>query len=415
MLAAALVAAGFGFAGKAAGASQADRYVVVPGDSLSVIAQRFGVPVARLTRTNRLDADAPLLIGTVLRLPGPKAAGTAGVTWPASYVVRPGDTLGALAGRYGVTLAELAQANRLDPAGVLLVGTKLRVPSASPRQARQSSSGITITVQPGQTLSGLAARYGVSLTALTSLNHINPNGLLLVGQRLELPSTSSASESLAEIPLTQASPYPPASTGVDISYPDCLAPGPPPADFVVIGLNDGRPFTTNPCFATEYAAARAAGHSPSVYLNSAYASSLFRHITGDCLAAAQDHETLRTLQLAYAVGCSEGEAALAALGETQVAALWIDVEPDNTWSTRVLRNRATIRGLVDHLLTHGSTPIVGAYSADVYWREIMGEWSSFALPEWIATGGGRSCADSFANGPVWLSQTTTTHDYDAAC
>jgi len=412
MLAAALVAAGFGFADKAAGASKADRYVVVPGDSLSLISQRFDVPIGRLTRANGLDADAPLLIGTVLRLPGPKAPATGAVKWPASYVVRPGDSLGALAGRYGVTLAELAQANRLDPAGVLLVGTKLRVPSPTTRQSR---SGITITVQPGQTLSGLAARYGVSLTALTSLNHIDPNGLLLVGQRLELPSTSSASASLAEIPLAQASPYPAASTGVDISYPDCLAPEPPPADFTIIGLNDGRPFTTNPCFAAEYAAARAAGHSPSVYLNSAYASSLFRHITGDCLASARDHETLRSLQLAYAVGCSEGETALAALAGAEVAALWIDIEPDNTWSTRVLRNRATIRGLVDHLLTHGSTPIVGAYSADVYWRELMGGWSSFALPEWIATGGGRSCSDAFASGPVWLSQTTTTHDYDAAC
>jgi hypothetical protein len=45
----------------------------------------------------------------------------------------------------------------------------------------------------------------------------------------------------------------------------------------------------------------------------------------------------------------------------------------------------------------------------------MGGWSSFALPEWIATGGGRTCSDAFANGPVWLSQTTTTHDFDAAC
>jgi LysM repeat protein len=412
MLAAAVVAAGFGFAGKAA-ASPSARYVVVPGDSLSLIAQRFGVPVGRLTRVNGLDADAPLLIGTVLHLPGPTSSGTSGTTWPGSYLVRPGDTLGAIAGRYGVTLAELAHANRLDPAGVLIAGTKLHVPTAA--TTPQSSSGITITVQPGQTLSGLAARYGVSLSALSSFNHIEVNGLLLVGQRLEIPAGSGVAASLAEIPLAQASPYPQASTGVDISYPDCLAPEPPPSDFTIIGLNDGRPFTSNPCFAAEYAAARAAGHNPSVYLNSAYASSLFRHITGDCLAAARDHETLRTLQLAYAVGCSEGEAALATLAGAQVAALWIDIEPDNTWSPRPLRNRATIRGFVDHLLTHGSTPIVGAYSADVYWQELMGGWSSFALPEWIATGGGRSCSDAFASGPVWLSQTTTTHDFDAAC
>jgi LysM repeat protein len=412
MLAAALVAAGFGFAGKA-GASQSARYVVVPGDSLSLIAQRFDVSLGRLTRVNGLDADAPLLIGTVLHLPLRAPSPTPRVTWPGSYLVRPGDTLGSIAGHFGVTLSQLAHANRLDPAGVLLTGTKLRVPVGAPD--RPTSSGITITVQPGQTLSGLAERYGVSLTTLSALNHIDPANFLLVGQRLEIPSTSASSVSLAEVALSQASPYAVGSTGLDISYPDCLAPEPPPADFMIIGLNDGRPFTANPCFAEEYAAARAAGHLPSVYLNSAYASSLFRHVTGDCLAAAQDHETLRTLQRAYAIGCSEAEAALAQLAGAPVAALWIDVEPDNTWSGRPLRNRATISGFVDHLLTQGSTPIVGAYSADVYWQELTGSWSSFALPEWIATGGGRSCSDRFANGPVWLSQQTTTRDFDSAC
>ena len=225
MLAAALVAAGFGFAGKA-GASPSARYVVVPGDSLSLIAQRFDVPLGRLTRANGLDADAPLLIGTVLHLPGPTPSGTQGVTWRDSYLVRPGDTLGALAGHYGVTLAELAQVNRLDPAGVLLVGTKLRVPTIPTLPGR---SGITVTVQPGQTLSGLATRYGVSLTALSAFNHIDPNGLLLVGQRLDIPSSPGMTASLAEIALSQASPYPSGSGGLDVSYPDCLAPEPPPS------------------------------------------------------------------------------------------------------------------------------------------------------------------------------------------
>jgi LysM repeat protein len=413
MLAAVAIAAGLGFAGTAA--ASPSRYVVVPGDSLSLIAQRFDVPLGQLTRANRLDADAPLLIGTVLRLPGPKLSSSTGPAWPGSYLVVPGDTLGTIAAHYDVTLGELAQANRLDPSGVLLAGTKLRVPSPAGSPGPALRPGVTVTVQPGQTLSGLAARFGVSLTTLSTFNHIDPNGLLLVGQRLTIPSGSAVAQSLAEIPLEQASPYPAASIGLDVSYPDCAAPAPAPADFTIIGLNFGRPFTTNPCFAAEYATARAAGRLPSVYVNSAYAPSLIRHVTGDCLAAASDHETRRALQLAYAVGCSEAEAAQALLGGAQVTALWIDVEPANTWSKSPLLNRATIKGLVDRLLTGGGTPIVGAYSADVYWQMLTGGWSSFALPEWIATGGNRSCADAFASGPVWLSQRTTTHDYDSAC
>jgi LysM repeat protein len=409
MLAAALVAAGLGFAGNAGAASPSARYVVVPGDSLSSIAERFGVSLGRLTRTNRLDVRAPLLIGTVLRLPelGRQSVGAPGPS--VSYLVQPGDTLGAIASRYGVTAAALAEANGIDPAGVLLAGAKLAVPAPAKRP------GITVTVQPGETLSGLAARYGVSLASLSAFNDIDPNGLLLVGQRLAIPTASETTSSLAEVALLRSSPYPPASTGLDISYPDCAAPDPPAADFTIVGLNNGRPFTTNPCFAAEYTAARASGVLPSIYLNSAYAPSLFRHVTSDCLLAATNHEPSAALQRAYAVGCSEGASAQAQLAGIEAAALWIDVEPANTWSRRPSLNRATIRGFVDYLLTQGSTPIVGAYSADVYWEKLTGGWSSFALPEWIATGGGRTCSSRFASGPVWLSQTTTTHDFDASC
>src|SRR5262249_6757317 len=47
------------------------------------------------------------------------------------YIVKTGDSLGAIASRFDTTLARLAHANRLDPAGVLLVGTALEVPGSS--------------------------------------------------------------------------------------------------------------------------------------------------------------------------------------------------------------------------------------------------------------------------------------------
>ena len=50
---------------------------------------------------------------------------------PRRYVVRPGDSLTAIADRFGTTLPALARANRLDPSRVLLIGTKLRCPPSA--------------------------------------------------------------------------------------------------------------------------------------------------------------------------------------------------------------------------------------------------------------------------------------------
>jgi LysM repeat protein len=409
LLAVALVAAGYGFVGTAIGAPSTDRYTVVPGDSLSQIASRYDISLARLSRANSLDPGKPLLIGTVLRVPDPARLQAGLGHFSTVYVVRPGDTLGAIAVQHGLSLGALAQANGIDPSGLLLAGSKLRLPPQS------GPTALTITIRPGDTLSALALRYGISLDSILTANHIEVSATLLVGQRLTIPATSAATFSLAAIAGSEVSPYPAASSGLDVSYPDCAQLPAPGASFTIVGLNNGRPFTTNPCFADEYAAARTSQLRPSIYLNSAYAPSLHRHITPDCLAAANEQVAGRGQQLAYAVGCSEAEAAEAQLSGLEAGAIWIDVEPANTWSRNPALNRATITGFADTLLQQVTTPIVGVYSSAAYWDGLTGGWSSFPLPEWIATGAYEGCSNPFATGPVWLSQHATTHDLDASC
>ena len=48
------------------------------------------------------------------------------------YVVRPGDSLTAIAGKHGVAMLSLARVNGLDPAKPLLIGTRLKVPAGTP-------------------------------------------------------------------------------------------------------------------------------------------------------------------------------------------------------------------------------------------------------------------------------------------
>lgn len=103
------------------------------------------------------------------------------------YRVRPGDTLGGIAAAHGLTIAALAKLNGLDPAKILPVGIDLRLASPLPETGRYR-------VQSGDTLSGIAVRYGTNVRALARLNRLNANGLLLVGQRLLVPRRASAAQ-----------------------------------------------------------------------------------------------------------------------------------------------------------------------------------------------------------------------------
>jgi len=334
--------------------------------------------------------------------------GDAAPTWTGRYMVRAGDSLTAIAEDYGVSVAALADANGLDWRRPLLIGVALRVPA--PRAASNGWTGV-YTVASGDTLSGIALRFHVSLAQLASINGIDPAGLLLIGARLRLPT--AAMVDLAQV--AESDPYPHGAAGYDVSFPNCAGSLPTPQGFAVIGINAGRPFTTNSCFGSEWAAAQP---PRSVYINTAYSRSLARHITPDCAAASRNQAPGRASRRAYAIGCSEAAAALELLGTVRPLALWLDVEPGNSWSSRLSLNVATITGILDHLLTQSPRPTVGIYSNTDFWLQIVGLWSSLSVPEWIATEATNApgCPAGFAAGPVWLSQSTDgLHDSDQAC
>lgn len=146
-----------------AGASAAFVQVVSPGESLSSVAAADGLTVARLAAANGLPASTELIAGSGLVIPprgegaavegsavegsavegsAPIASGGDGdgdsdgevafeqasaAMAVGAYVVQPGDTLSAIAAREGTTVAQLAAANGLDPAGLLLAGATLRL------------------------------------------------------------------------------------------------------------------------------------------------------------------------------------------------------------------------------------------------------------------------------------------------
>ena len=137
-----------------AAAQAAFPHVVSSGESLYSVAAADGLSVAQLAAANGISPDSQLLAGSTLLIPpqtvapagigasttagdGDGDADDVGATSTAtpvstsssggSYVVQPGDTLSAIAARAGMSVAELAAANGLDPNGILPYGTALRL------------------------------------------------------------------------------------------------------------------------------------------------------------------------------------------------------------------------------------------------------------------------------------------------
>ncbi len=110
----------------------------------------------------------------------------------ASYEVRWGDTLTGIAAAHGTTVSALAGANGLDPAGILVEGTVLSLPAGG---SGASSGGSSYVVQPGDTLTGIAARSGTSVSALVQANGIARANFILAGSTLSVPAAVAATVS----------------------------------------------------------------------------------------------------------------------------------------------------------------------------------------------------------------------------
>ena len=129
----------------------------------------------------------------------------------AQVVVRSGETLSELAERHGVSLSGLMQANGISNPDHVMVGQTLVIPGSGRSAPRASGSrGGRVTVQPGDTLSEIAAREGVGLTALMQANGLGNADHVMVGEQLLIPGggrSSAAAAAGASRKSTPTAPY----------------------------------------------------------------------------------------------------------------------------------------------------------------------------------------------------------------
>jgi LysM repeat protein len=190
-------------------AMAAEQYVVKPGETLSEIAERTGVSTSRLMQLNGIK-DADLVeSGTRLRLPGSKPSADAR-TGQGNYTVKPGETLSEIAESRGISLKRLLDLNGIQQADRVDAGSRIVVPGApgsSPpaKPAVVNRNARKHVVQPGETLSGIADRYGIPMSQLVAANAISTPNHVEVGTRLALRSSAATSQPAPVKPAKPAS------------------------------------------------------------------------------------------------------------------------------------------------------------------------------------------------------------------
>lgn len=174
------------------------RYTVQAGDTLWLIAQRFGVTPEEIIKTSRLADPNSLAVGDTLLIPQKATAATPQAGTPATtpapaqqrHVVQPGESLATIAERFGVTAADIARANRLVDPNRLAVGDTLVIPARPTQQPPAATPAPRpqrrYIVKEGDSLWSIAQDHGVSVEALQAANP----GLterLQVGRTLVVP------------------------------------------------------------------------------------------------------------------------------------------------------------------------------------------------------------------------------------
>ena len=194
----------------------AESYRVKPGDTLSGIASRHKLTLSELTSINRISSSTLIYPGQVLRVAKVIPTSQPPVNAPETYQVVAGDSLDSVAQKFGITLSALREYNNLAKASIIYVGQVLnlkppvgqaKAPASKPPKPASSASTLSdeiSSVDPmrptgactihgfhivlaGETISRIAAVYGVSTQSVLSANSLSWSSTIFVGQRLSIP------------------------------------------------------------------------------------------------------------------------------------------------------------------------------------------------------------------------------------
>ena len=173
-----------------------------------------------------------------------------------NYVIQPGDTLSLIAQRYGTTVSRLMQANNLRNMHRIRAGQTLDIPGLAAREPVPDGAD-TYRVRRGDTVGRIARRAGLSENQLLALNNIGDRNRIYVGQELRL---TSAQLPLPQPPAVEEAPEPAAADNGIVASAPAVEPAPTGPSFGVVSLADPNDYTVLDGDVVQVEAAETLGH-----------------------------------------------------------------------------------------------------------------------------------------------------------
>lgn len=165
-------------------------YTVQSGDTLSAIARRYGTTVQELVDINNIQNPDLIYPGERLRIltnstiPGNEERGTGSIT----YTVQRGNTLSQIAREYHVSVEHIVELNDIENPNLIYPGQKLRITESDVTDLSPVDNTIQVyyVVKEGDTLNGIARKFGITLNEILQYNDIQNPNLIYPGQTIRI-------------------------------------------------------------------------------------------------------------------------------------------------------------------------------------------------------------------------------------
>ena len=170
----------------------AETYTAKSGDSWYGIADKYNVTANSLASANEKTIEDVLLEGQELQIPSYES-GTGNSTSGNEYTVKANDSWYKIAEQFGVSAKELAKFNGKTLESVIIVGEKLQIPSYE-SGTDHSTNGNEYTVKANDSWYKIAEQFGVSAKELAKFNGKTLESVIIVGEKLQIPSSRTTTE-----------------------------------------------------------------------------------------------------------------------------------------------------------------------------------------------------------------------------